>query len=167
MRNVITICSDYELSTKSYSRQVTNILLYVPRFASDAKPLAIESFVKPALLYKLTTIVLRAADDRILSPVLKTGRGMAHICLSRREKAVHELHAAIPTTSIATQLRSRRLKLCTSACNNSGLTKIVYQSDLQRAGGGSPVQQRNWLHQIRTDEAEILKVHHWHSQRSI
>ena len=69
------------------------------------KAACIEAFVKPTLLYGLATIVLLATDDRKLSAVPNTGKRMALGCWSRREKTVQELNAAIPTISIAAQLR--------------------------------------------------------------
>ena len=39
---------------------------------------------------------------------------------------------------------------------NSGLSKRLCQSDLQRAGGGCPVQQMIYMHQLRIDQAEII-----------
>ena len=40
----------------------------------------IETFVKPSLLYGLTTIILRVVDDRKLSVVINTGKQMALGC---------------------------------------------------------------------------------------
>ena len=77
-------------------------------------------------------------------------------CWSRSEKTVQESNAAIPTISIAAQLRSKRLKFWMSVCRNSGLAKRLCQSDLQTACGGRPVQQKNWMHQLRTNAAEIF-----------
>ena len=95
-------------------------------------------------------------EGRKLPAVLNPSKRMALCCWSRREKADQELNAAIPTNRIEAQLRSRRLKLWMSACRNSGLTQRLCQSDLQTAVGGRPVQQRNWMYQLRTDAAEIF-----------
>ena len=55
--------------------------------------------------------------------------------LVSERKTVQELNAPFPTTSFATQLRPRSLKLRMSACRNIRLLQKSWQSDLQIAGG--------------------------------
>ena len=140
-------------------RQVVRIrpLLRSPAIGAKRKAACIETFVKPSLLYGLATIVLRVNDERKLSAVVNTAKRMALDCWSRRELTVKELDEVLPTSSVAAQLRARRLNLWVSASKCTGVTSRLCHSELEvTRGRRRPAHVRDWMRQLRKDAAEVF-----------
>ena len=77
-------------------RQIIRVrtLLKSSEVHKQCKAACVETFVKPTLLYGLSTTVLRVTDYRKLFAVLNTGKRMA-LAVGRGEKKL-----SIPTTSM-------------------------------------------------------------------
>ena len=119
-----------------------NALLKSFEVRKRRKAACIETFVKPTLLYGLSTIVVMSLTTENYPLYSIPANEWPWAAGSGEKNTVQELKVAIPTTSITTRLRSRPLKLWTSACRNSGLTKRLCS-----------VQQRNRICQLRKDAA--------------
>ncbi|MGL5754370.1 MAG: reverse transcriptase domain-containing protein [Paraclostridium sp.] len=131
------------------------------RIHNTTKAKVIETFIKPVLLYGLSTIVLRATDNDKMEAVLNTARRMCLGIWNKREMKNVDLAIKIPIRNVATQIQQRRMNLWTSIHKKTdNLAKIVMHSKQQRCNCNRKAYTKNWLRQLGEDCKEIFDGKH-------
>ena len=116
----------------------------------------LETFIKPVLLYGLSTIVLRVVDNNPIKAVLNTARRMILGLTSRKELTNEELGMKIPLVNPAAQLQQRRLNLWATVSNQNGLTKEILESHIKGRKNMKSSSTKSWFRQIQADSLEVL-----------
>ena len=117
----------------------------------------LETFLKPILLYGMSTVVFRARDFDRINACLNTGRRMILGHHSRREARVEWLAEKVPLSNVAGQVQQRRMSLFSNlhATEENIATKVLKSRQVTKKTNRK-AYARDWMRQITADAEQLL-----------